>query len=116
MKRLPLIAFAACLAVATAHAQSPASAPQPAPSPEVAATADDGAAPATDAKAAPDTAEKARLSDANCVRQTGTRITPRDGKSRCNGQPGRAYTKDDIDRTGHTNLADALRTLDPAIR
>jgi hypothetical protein len=44
-----------------------------------------------------------------CVRQTGTRIA----RQHC--QPGRAYTREDIDRTGATNMADALRMLDPAI-
>jgi hypothetical protein len=29
---------------------------------------------------------------------------------------GRAYDRDDIDRTGAVDLADALRRLDPSIR
>lgn len=114
MKRFPLIAFAACLIAAAAHAQSPAAAPQAAPSPEVPASATEAAPPAADAPA-PDTAEPQRLSEANCVRETGSRITKRDGKPRCTGQPGRAYTREDIERTGHLNLSDALRTLDPAV-
>ncbi len=113
MKYLTLLAFAACLFTSTAYAQSPAPASPPSPEPAAAPAKD--ALPAPDTKPAPE-ADKPRLSEANCVRQTGSRITARDGKPRCNGQPGRAYTKEDIDRTGHTNLADALRTLDPAIQ
>lgn len=119
MKRLPLIAQAACLtaAAATAYAQNPAT-PEPAPAPQAQAAAsadvrvDAKADAAIDATAATD---KKPLSDKNCVRETGTRIAARDGKQeRC--MPGRVYSKDDIDRTGQTNLADALRTLDPAIQ
>lgn len=53
-----------------------------------------------------------------CLTQTGTRINTRDpktGKAACQG-PGRNYSRDDIDRTGQTDLADALRRLDPSIR
>lgn len=53
-----------------------------------------------------------------CLTQTGTRINTRDpktGKAACQG-PGRHYSRDDIDRTGQTDLADALRRLDPSIR
>lgn len=115
MKRLPLIAFLACLAAATAQAQSPAAALQAAPSLDAPAPAAETASPA-DAAPAADAAEQPRLSEANCVRATGSRITKRDGKPRCTGQPGRAYTREDIERTGHLNLSDALRTLDPAVR
>ena len=54
--------------------------------------------------------------DLNCIRQTGSRIRQRDAKTACNGQPGRSYSKDDLDRTGQPSLAEALRTLDPSIR
>ena len=46
----------------------------------------------------------------------GSRIRQRDAKTACNGQPGRSYSKDDLDRTGQPSLAEALRTLDPSIR
>jgi len=116
MKRLPLLAFLACLAAATAHAQSPAAAPQAAPSPDVPVPAAEAASPADAVAPAPAAdAGKQPLSEANCVRETGSRIAKRDGKPRCTGQPGRAYTREDIERTGHLNLSDALRTLDPAV-
>jgi len=85
--------------------------------------------PATDTTAATQAdAKKPPVSDAYCLRHTGTRITSRAvdkaganaataRKSRTcsNGAIGRAYTRDDLDRTGDINLADALRKLDPAI-
>lgn len=119
MKSPILVALAACLLAVSAHAQSPATAAPTAAEPVI----------ATDAKAAPAPAPapapvaeqapasgKPPLSEANCVRQTGSRIRQRDAKSACNGQPGRSYTKDELDSTGHTDLADALRALDPAVR
>lgn len=111
MKHLSLLALVACLMAATAQAQSPASTPEPAPAP----TADRAVETAPSATPPSETEEKPRLSEANCVRQTGSRIRQRDAKTACNGQPGRSYSKDDLDRTGHTNLADALRTLDPSV-
>lgn len=59
-----------------------------------------------------------RLSDTRCLRETGSLIKQRDkdGKRACIQQaPGRAYTGEDIRRTGQNNLADALRTLDSAV-
>ena len=94
----------------------------------MAQAAEPQAAPAADTVAA----KKPPMSDAYCLRHTGTRITNRAAdkaadkadanaattrKSRTcsNGMIGRAYTRDDLDRTGDINLADALRKLDPAI-
>lgn len=79
--------------------------------------------PATDAPTAAQTdAKKPEINDAYCLRHTGTRILSRTdsgktGKARtCNTSAiGRAYTRDDLDRTGETNIADALRRLDPAV-
>lgn len=110
MKSLVMLALAACLAT-VAHAQPPVEA-APAPQPQPQATDAQAQAVAEDATKA----EKKSLADENCVRKTGTRIAQRDGKQRCTSLPGRSYSKDDLDRTGHTNLADALRTLDPSIR
>ena len=111
MKHLTLLALAASLMAATAQAQSPASTPEPTP----AAVADRAVETAASTPVSGKTEDKPRLSEANCVRQTGSRIRQRDAKTACNGQPGRSYSKDDLDRTGHTNLADALRTLDPSV-
>ena len=95
----------------------------------IAQAAEPQATPASDTTASAQTdAKKPPMSDAYCLRHTGTRITSRaadkadanaatTGKSRTcsNGAIGRAYTRDDLDRTGDINLADAVRKLDPAI-
>lgn len=74
--------------------------------------------------------------DRTCLRHTGTRIHNRarvtvsetdadanaksaaalDRRRDCGLGPGRAYSRDDIEMTGRTNVADALRVLDPSIR
>ena len=54
-----------------------------------------------------------------CLRQTGTRIDLRrhDGPERaCIAANGRVYTREDLERTGEVDIAEALRKLDPAIR
>jgi len=109
MKHRALV-FVACLMATTAQAQAPE--PRADAEREPARTADTAPPDAEPAKAD----DTPRLSDARCIRKTGSRIRERDTRTPCNGQPGRSYTKDDLDRTGHTNLADALRTLDPAVQ
>ncbi len=60
----------------------------------------------------------------NCMRNTGSRIVAaqnmraeKQGKpQRCASGPGRVYSSEDLDRTGHINIADALRSLDTSIR
>jgi hypothetical protein len=72
----------------------------------------------TNAQASVDARMDANRSSVGCVKETGTNIRPRDpktGKALCIG-PGRSYTREQIDRTGQTDLADALRRLDPSIR
>lgn len=66
--------------------------------------------------------------DANCLRYTGSRIkaddqpmtaeTPVDaeGKPSCANAPGTAYTRKDLERTGHYTVKEALRALDPRLR
>lgn len=60
-----------------------------------------------------------------CLQTTGSRVTAaqnaraeREGKPtrRCAAAAGRVYTADDLARSGHTNIADALRSLDTGIR
>jgi hypothetical protein len=63
---------------------------------------------ADNAKAKPATA--AVVKDPTCLTETGSRIPG----SKCRGY-GRAYSNEDIDRTGQTNAADALALLDPSI-
>ena len=62
-----------------------------------------------------------KADDRVCVEQTGTRISAaRHARSRseqrdCVAGGGRVYTREDIERTGSTDLRDALRRLDPSI-
>ena len=78
--------------------------------------ADPAAAPAA-------LSDAARMSERFCVRSAGSRIVARQKKTesaedfdeRCLAYNGRIYTREDIDRTGEVDLADALRKLDPAI-
>lgn len=56
--------------------------------------------------------------DRYCLRETGSRIHARRASSaqRCRSLGfGRAYTQDDLQRTGHIDIAQALRALDPSI-
>ncbi len=105
MKRLAL--FAALLASAfAAGAQSPVPV--------------DSAAPVTDSAAQAAAQDKRtgedKLADRNCLKQTGSRVIRADSRGRkCANGPGRSYTKEDLDRTGATDLAEALRKLDPSI-
>lgn len=61
--------------------------------------------------------DKAQAEDRLCPRETGSRIATgtKDDRKRCNTF-GRVYTSDDLQRTGASNVGDALRTLDPSIR
>lgn len=68
-------------------------------------------------------ADKEALEQRNCLRDTGsriaTRIKPRtdgrDGKG-CISATGRSYTGEELRRTGHWDMANALRSLDPAVQ
>ncbi|TXH69125.1 MAG: hypothetical protein E6Q88_09410 [Lysobacteraceae bacterium] len=60
-----------------------------------------------------------------CLQSTGSRVAAAanrraelNGKKerRCAVAAGRVYTRDDIDHSGHVDLAEALRSLDPSIR
>ncbi|WP_133499849.1 hypothetical protein [Cognatilysobacter terrigena] len=110
---LPTLVLAALPAFAEQATPEPAAAPAPT------ADAQPAPAPATVATASPKTvAARDDLADRTCLRETGTLIrarSSRDAKG-CTGLPGRAYTQDDLRRTGQTDIADALRMLDPSIR
>ena len=56
-------------------------------------------------------ANKVTAPKPDCL-QTGTRIPLKEGE--CGASAGRVYTKDELDRTGETNTAEALRQLDPS--
>jgi hypothetical protein len=49
----------------------------------------------------------------NCIRDTGTRLPAK--PPGCQNFPGRSYSQNDIDRTGQTDTAEALRMLDPSV-
>ncbi|HEY3520186.1 MAG TPA: hypothetical protein VGK80_03995 [Rhodanobacteraceae bacterium] len=52
--------------------------------------------------------------DHNCIRDTGSHIPP--PKGGCLPVAGRTYNHDDIQRTGETNLGQALQQLDPSVQ
>ncbi len=78
----------------------------------------------TDTVQTAEAAAPAPQSARNCMRHTGSRIVvaenmraEKQGKpQRCANGPGRVYSSDDLERTGHINIADALRSLDTSIR
>lgn len=51
---------------------------------------------------------------AHCLKDTGSRIKPKDG--RCVNAPGQVISHEDIERSGATNTAEALRDLSPAVQ
>lgn len=93
------------LSAFAAQAQPPATVPQ------AVEPAADAAPPAADASTAV-TADDAAKPDTRCVRDTGTRLETRDEKG-CTGAPGDSYSREDIEATGATDTADALRKLSP---
>ena len=48
-----------------------------------------------------------------CTQDSASRIPMRPGE--CSSVPGRTYSGQDIERTGQTNVGDALPMLDPSI-
>jgi hypothetical protein len=120
MKRPALFVLLSALAFA-ASAQSTSPTPATLQPEAQQSTADQGLADQTASdQSAPDKNgnSKARpLSDHNCLRHTGSRIIPRDAKGEgCAHATGRAYTREELDRTGGRDLAHSLRLLDPAIQ
>ena len=113
MKRLALtaallsLAFAASAQTAAPTAADPTT-PQTAAAP--AETTDEASANQNKAAA------KDEAADRNCLKHTGSRLIRADSKGRkCAVATGRAYNRDDIDRTGAVDLRDAIRRLDPAV-
>ena len=106
MKRLSIFLAAAAFA-ATAFAQS--------------APVEDTLEPGAAAIGAEST--DAGMNDRHCLKETGSRITASQNRkarqagrqAECANAFGRAYSRDDIERTGATDLKQALQMLDPAI-
>lgn len=116
MKRLALTAALLSLAfTASAQTAAPAATDPAAPQSASAASAD------TSAQAEIPTHRnkadaKDEIADRNCLKHTGSRVIRADSKGRkCANATGRAYNRDDIDRTGAVDLQDAIRRLDPAV-
>lgn len=124
MTRTPILAFAAvvfCAHAAVAVAQSaPTPQADPPPTPQSAPAATPDMVVTGDAAAKADVERRNRR---DCLRETGSRIiasaNARVGKDDRNAQCapafGRVYTREEIERTGRVNIADALRTLDPTV-
>lgn len=120
MKRISVIGLmAACLSVPAAFAASA----QDAPPVEVDAEAEARAQLESDREATGMQSTDADVQaeadvDRNCLRYTGSHISTRalDQKDKdCVSANGRVYSREDIRNTGQTDLADALRMLDPAV-
>lgn len=55
--------------------------------------------------------------DRHCLKYTGSHLAARERRNGgCVMASGRSYSREDIDRTGQTDLSQALRMLDPAMR
>lgn len=72
-----------------------------------------------DAPAAAETAAQ-KSADSFCLRQTGSHLhaiakVHGERAVQCASDPGRSYSREDIERTGATTTAQALRLLDPSI-
>jgi hypothetical protein len=72
--------------------------------------------------ATPEQKEAQKQADMFCLRETGTHLkqitttkTHHSAVECATSSPGRTYSREDLERTGETNVADALRKLDPAI-
>lgn len=99
--RNALLMIALMLGLGLAHAETP-----------IAAVA------STDADHADNAAiqTKAALrTERHCIRHTGTRMKVRDRDGCIANAPGRSYGRDDIERTGETDIGRALQRLDPSI-
>lgn len=70
-------------------------------------------------EASQDRTAKHSRNDRNCLRDTGSRIPVRDddrrGRRDCKPGVGRVYDREDLMRTGETDIGEALERLDPSI-
>lgn len=88
-----------------------------APTPDPAAASLETEATEADARSAERLAAHEAERDArrHCLRETGSRLRPRHTADRCTAY-GRVWTREDLARTGHVDIVEALRTLDVSIR
>jgi hypothetical protein len=61
----------------------------------------------------PDAKTAAATTNRPCSQETASRIPARPGD--CSATPGRTYSNEDVERTGQTNVGEALQMLDPSI-
>jgi hypothetical protein len=109
-KRLPAAALAALCGMALtlpAFAQT---------DPGNASAQAQATAPASSQQAAPSNGKTRAvppLDSRSCIRDTGSHIPP--PKGQCLPVAGRSYSQKDIQRTGATNMGQALQMLDPSV-
>lgn len=77
------------------------------------AYADNGTDAADDATQDAQVAVEAGAEQKHCLKHTGSRIRKAD---ECLALPGRAYSGEDLKRTGEINAAEALSRLDPSLQ
>ncbi|HJR13933.1 MAG TPA: hypothetical protein VJ833_08575 [Rhodanobacteraceae bacterium] len=70
-------------------------------------------AQATNGQHAQPTRSVPPLGSRNCIRDTGSHIPP--PKGQCLPVAGNSYSQEDIQRTGATNIGQALQRLDPSV-
>jgi len=58
-------------------------------------------------------ATRTATATAQCSEPTASRIPRKPDE--CSASPGRTYSQTDVERTGQTNVGDALQMLDPSI-
>ena len=117
MKRLTIGLLAVLLAAFAVPALAQAVDP-PAPAADDAALQETATAQDLAQEPAPATTDHMPPpSERTCLRYTGSRAhrNARMKNPPCTDEFGRAYTRDEIDKTGEVDLADALRKLDPSI-
>lgn len=104
MNRIVISLFLSAFALgANAQTQTPAPAPDAAVQTQNAST-----------EVTVITGDADHSNDRHCLRETGSHIANKHKKT-CVSANGSSYSREDIDRTGTTDLADALRHLDPSV-
>lgn len=73
------------------------------------------AEPATVAEEPAAATEAAGTAKTNCLQETGSRI-PTSAERPCVSAPGQVVTREQIERSGATTTAEALRKASPAVR
>ncbi|MES0874069.1 Plug domain-containing protein [Sinimarinibacterium thermocellulolyticum] len=69
----------------------------------------------THSPTAPADAQTAAAESSNCLQHTGSRIRRSEARP-CVAAPGQVITREEIERTGATTTADAIRRLSPSVR